>query len=286
MPYYVFAWIASFSAGIYVVIMKLTSKYSIKNPWFFNFLWAIAVVLFTGIPALLKGAGLPQDWLPVILASLFSALFHLFFILSVSLLDVSTLSPLFNFRSVFAVLLGVLFLGEYFSTLQWLIIGAIVIAGVLATIDENFSLKSFFKPAIAVGLMTMLFLAVSNAFTKQAMINNELWTTNFWIALLKLVVIIPTIPLFYKDFSKIKINQIVSIGSLAVFSTIANVTSSIGYRTNVGVSSLIMAVPFSMIMVFILSFFAPRLLEKHSLKVYALRFIAAIIMIYGTTFLY
>jgi len=286
MPYYVFAWIASFSAGIYVVIMKLTSKYSIKNPWFFNFLWAIAVMFFTGIPALFRGASLPQDWLPVILASIFSALFHAGFIFSVSLLDVSTLSPLFNFRSVFAVLLGVLFLGEYFSTLQWIIIGGIVIAGVLATIDENFSLKSFFKPAIAVGLLTMLFLAISNALTKQALVNNELWTANFWIALLKLIVIIPTIPLFYKDFSRIKFNQIASISLLAVFSTFANVTSSIGYRTNVGVSSLIMAVPFSMIMVFILSFFAPKLLEKHSLKVYALRFIAAIIMIYGTTYLY
>lgn len=286
MPYYAFAWIASFSAGIYVVIMKLTSKYSIKNPWFFNFLWAFTVMLFTGLPALFNGAGFPRDWLPVFLTAVFSALFHAAFIFSVSLLDVSTLSPLFNFRSVFAVLLGVLFLGEYFSTIQWIIIGAIVVAGALATIDEKFSLKSFFKPAIAVGLLTMLFLASSNALTKQALVNNDLWTTNLWVSLLKFVIIIPTIPLFYKDFYKIKFNQIASVGLLAIFSTIANVTSSIGYRTNVGVSSLIMAVPFSMITVFILSFFAPKLLEKHSLKVYALRFIAAIIMIYGTTFLY
>jgi drug/metabolite transporter (DMT)-like permease len=282
MPYYIFAWIASFTAGIYVLIMKLTGKYSIKNPWFFNFLWSFAVLLFTGIPTLFKNAFMPNDWFPLILSAIFSALFQIFFILSMEKLDISTISPLFNFRSVFAVLFGMLFLGEIFSLHQWVIAGIIVLAGILATMDENFNLKSFFKPAIAIGILTMLFLAISNAIAKQALVHNDLWSFNLWNALIKLGIAGLAWPLFKNDFVKIKPSQLIAVGLLAIFSTIANVTASIGYKANVGITSLIMAVPFSMIMVFILSFFAPKLLEKHSLKVYALRFAAAIIMIYGS----
>lgn len=282
MPYYLFAWIASFSAGLYVIVMKLTSKYSITNPWFFNFLWSVAVFLFSSVPAIVKNSWLPNDWSPVILAGVFSALFQFFFILSIKLLDISALSPLFNFRSVFAVLLGILFLGESFSAFQWMIAGIIILTGTLATVDEQFSLKSFFRPAIAIGILTMLFLAISNAFTKQALINNDLWSTNLWNSLIKVIMSIPAFFWFYKDFPKIKLSQFGFIGLLAVFSTIANITASIGYGANVGVTSLIMAVPFSMMIVFILSFIWPKLLEKHSLKVYTLRFAAAMIMIYGS----
>lgn len=282
MPYYVFAWIASFAAGLYVIVMKLTSKYSISNPWLFNFLWSVAISLLSLVPAVANHSLFPKLWLPVILAGIFNALFQFLFILSIKLLDISTLSPLFNFRSVFAVMLGVLFLGESFSTLQWIIAGGIFLTGILATIDERFNFRSFFKPAIAVGILTMLVLAIGNALTKQALASNDVWSTNLWGSLIKVIMATPTVFLFIKDIPKVKISQFGYIGLLAVFSTISNITSSIGYGTNVGVTSLIMAVPFSMMIVFILSFIWPKLLEKHSLKVYALRFTAAIIMILGS----
>ena len=50
------------------------------------------------------------------------------------------------------------------------------------------------------------------------------------------------------------------------------------YAVNVSISSVITALPISMIMVFVLSIFAPKLLEKHPVKVYAVRFAAAAVM--------
>jgi hypothetical protein len=56
-------------------------------------------------------------------------------------------------------------------------------------------------------------------------------------------------------------------------------TSNKSYTDNVTISSAIISLPMSMIMAFLFSIFAPNLLEKHTLKVYAIRFTAAAIMI-------
>jgi len=281
MPFYIFAWVGSISAGIYVVISKLTSKYSISNPWYLNFLWSVVVLVYIIPIALINHAGMPHDWVPIMITALFSSLFNFFLILSIYLFDVTTLSPLFNFRTVFAVLLGTFFLKEQLSFFQWAIVGVIVIMGILATYDEKFSIRTFFKPSILIGLSAMLFLALSNAFTKIALVQNDLWTTNVWTYILNFFLTLTTIPLFYKDVKKIKINQLASVSIMGFFSAITNISSSAAYKTNVGVSSIIMSVPFSMIIAFFLSMLVPKLLEKHTLKVYAIRFIAAIIMIYG-----
>ena len=53
------------------------------------------------------------------------------------------------------------------------------------------------------------------------------------------------------------------------------------FAVNVGISSAIMTVPLSMIFAVLFSVFAPKLLEKHTMKVYALRFAAAAIMIFA-----
>jgi len=52
-------------------------------------------------------------------------------------------------------------------------------------------------------LLTTLFLAINNAFIKQALVNNSLWTTNLWVAILNFLMLIPTIRLFKKDLKKL-----------------------------------------------------------------------------------
>ncbi|RJR16220.1 DMT family transporter [Candidatus Microgenomates bacterium] len=281
MPFFVYAWIASISSAFVVITTKLTSKHAIANPWLFNFLSLFTLLLFIVPVAIFNQADLPNDWLPIILAAFFGALWYGCYIFALYKLDVSSLASLFSFRTIFAVFIGILFLNEALTITQALWSFVIIGAGIFASVDEKFNLKSFFQPAVGVGLVAMLFLAANNAFIKTALVHNSLWTTNLWVAIITQILLVPTIPLFRSELLHLKFRQITPLGALGIFQLITTFAANSAYAVNVGITSLIMATPVSMILAFLFSIFAPQLLEKHTLKVYAIRFTAAIIMIFG-----
>jgi len=281
MPFYIYAWIASFSGAFLVIAAKLTTKYSIKNPWLFNFSWILITLLFTIPAALINHAGIPNDWPPVIAAGVFFALFYIFYIFANYKLDVSVLSPLFNFKSVFTVLLSSIMINEKLSSYQLMIFAIILIAGMFANMDEKLKLNSFFKSAVGIVLLSMIFLSLNNIYINIALVKNDLWTVILWIAIVNFLVILPTIPLFYKDLGKVKVNQIAPVIAMGIFQLLYNFVANIAYGVNVGVTSIIITLPISMMIIFLLSVVWPKLLEKHTLKVYAIRFASAAIMIWG-----
>lgn len=219
--------------------------------------------------------------MPIFAAAVSGSLFYIFYILAIYKLDVSTLSPLFNFRTVFAVLLGVVFLQEKFTTYQIFLAGVIIIAGIFATIDEKFSIRSFLNPSVGIGLAAMGFLAINNACIKWAFEFNDVWTVNLWIAIISVLIILPTMPLFYKDLFKIKTFQIWPVGLMGIFQTVTNFALALALAVNVGITSVIMSIPLSMVLAVLFSIFTPKLLEKHTARIYVIRFAAAIIMIVG-----
>ena len=145
MPFYIYAWIGTVVSGLFVITAKLTSKHSIANPWLFNFLLTAVILLFTIPPAIYYHATLPNGWLPIILGAIFTTLTTIFYIFSNKALDISVFIPLFNFRGVFAVLIGISFFGEKFTRSSLLFVSIILIAGIFSSMDEKFNLKSFFK---------------------------------------------------------------------------------------------------------------------------------------------
>jgi len=279
MPFYVLAWIGAFTSGLIVVTAKLTTKHAISNPWVFYAAMTFITMIFTIPVALANNAGMPMDWPPLLLAGIFSSLFNATWILAMYRLDVSVLMPLFNFRGVFAVLIGAMFLHESLSSVQLLLVAVIIFAGLFSSIDEKLSLRSFFTKAIGLGILCTLFLAINNAFVKLSQVNNSLWTTNLWIALLNMIFFLPAVPFFFKEIRKLSFKQLLPVGAMGVFSIITDFTANAAYAVNIGITSLIMNTPFSMLIVFIVSFFAPKLLEKHPLKIYAIRFGATAVMI-------
>ncbi len=281
MPYILYAWIASISSSLVVIISKLTTKHSISNPWLFNFLWTLVVLIFIVPLALLNHASVPRFWFPIIIAGVGQACFYVLYILTIYRLDISTISPLFNFRTVFAVLLGVLFLQEKFTLYQSFLAAGIIIAGIFATIDEKFSIKSFLNPSVGIALLTMATLAITNAATKWATGYNDVWTVNLWLSIIGFIVILPTFFLFKKDLLKIRSRQLLPIGLMGIGQSVTNFALTTALAVNVGITSIIMAIPFSMILAVAFSVFAPKLLEKHTAKVYVIRFVAAIVMIWG-----
>jgi drug/metabolite transporter (DMT)-like permease len=279
MPFYIYALIGSAVSGLFVIVAKLTSKHSVSNPWLFNFLLTTVTLLFTIPPAVYYKAALPVSWWPIILAAVFSTLTNIFYIFSNYNLDVSVFMPLFNFRSVFSIMIGLAFFGEKITGNRWIFVAIILIGGMFSSMDEKFNIKSFFKRTIAIGLLTAFFLSVENAFVKQSLIKDTIWTVNLWIAILNFGFLIPTINLFKKELKKLDFEHILPVGAMGFFGTVSGFAANMAYKTNLGISALILNLPFSMIFAFMFSVFAPKLLEKHSLKVYAIRFTSTAIMI-------
>lgn len=279
MPFFAFAWIALISFGLFNIVGKLTSKYSISNPWLFSFAWTLTTLIFTLPIALTNKAGMPQEWTTIVIASFFNALWFIFFTFANYKLDVSVLSPLYNFRTVFAIILSAIILDERVNSNQFIYFIAIIIGGVFSSLDERFSFKSFFNKSITIGILGMLFLALNNIFVKKMFQYNGFWEGNIWMLIVTQIFLLATFPLFKKDLFKITIKQIKPIIAMAILTVIGNICLNVAYKENVGITSLILAVPASMIIAFLFSVFAPKLLEKHTLKVYAIRFTAATIMI-------
>jgi drug/metabolite transporter (DMT)-like permease len=281
MSYILFAWTAAITSGLIIIISKLTSKHSIANPWLFNLLWTLVGVIIIVPLAIINHASIPTYWIPIIFSALFGTLFYLFYVLSIYRLDVSTIAPLFNFRSIFAVLLGVFFFRETLSMYQIVLSAIVISAGIFATIDEKINLKSFFSPSIGIALAAMAFLALSNTSTKWASQYNDVWTINLWVGVISLTFVALTYPLFKKDLFKIRLHHVWPVGLMGILQTVTNFALTSALAVNVGKTSVIMSIPFSMILAALFSVFAPKLLEKHTAKIYAIRFTAAAVMIYG-----
>lgn len=285
MSYIVFAWIAVFFYGLETIISKLTSKYSLSNPWLFNVTWGFFVLAITTPIAYFYGIHLPTLWGNLLIASLFSALASIFYVLSVFALDVSVFSPLFNLRTVFSVILGGLFLGEILTLNQYLLVLVIVIAAVFVSLDEKFNWRSFFRKPILIGLTEMFLLSLMSVFVKKTVGDIGYWSTAFWIALISEFITFLTFPLFMKDFKLTKPKKYIGTFLIALVSTFGTLASIKATSVNVSISTVIISLPMSMILVFIISRFKPELLEKHSLKIYAIRFVSATIMIIAALWL-
>lgn len=279
MSFIIFAWLASFFYGLVNVSGKLASKYAIKNIWLFNFLYGLFTVIFTIPLALKNSVSIPSVWGSLILSSVFNALFSIFYVLSIYNLDVSVMGPLFNFRTAMGAILGVLILGEVLTGRQVFLIAIIFLAGLFVSLDEKFSFRSFFKRSVLYGILMSFFLALSSIYINKSVAQAGYWETNLFSPLITQVLMFTTIPLFYKEIKLVRIKQTTGVVAMALFIAIGNIFANRAYAANVGISTAIIALPISMFIVFLSSIFSPELLEKHTLKVYAVRFLAAFIMI-------
>jgi drug/metabolite transporter (DMT)-like permease len=278
MTIYLLAWLSSISYGFEGVLTKLSVKHSITNPWHFNFFLQLFMLL-TIIPLAIRfGGGMPSQWTYIILGSVGYALGGALYVVAMKKLDVSVLGPLFCFRTVMSVLIGFLFLNETLAYQQYLLIAVIFIAGIFISIDEKFSLKSFFSIGTLIALIDMLVLVFWAACFKQAVPVNGFWTATLWTAVVSQVWLLFSIPFFIKTFKQVKFKSYSLVFITAIAGTAGTVFANAANAKNISITSAITAIPLSMIIAIIFSVVAPELLEKHTHKVYAVRLVAAAIM--------
>ncbi len=281
MPYLIFAWVASILYASEVIVSKIVSKYSLKNPWLFNFVWSLIILTLTFPLVLRAGLSWPRDWFSLSLASFFYAASGILYILALYRLDVSIISPLFNMRSVMGVILGVLFLNEVLSAEQAVLITVIFIASVLVTLDERLSYKSFFHPAVLIILVGTLCLSLMGIFINRSVAENGYWPTTLFIPLISQLLLLLTLPKFVADLGSFGFKNFLMVVLIAVAGTFGNLAANKALAENVGLTTVIISLPLSMVMVSVLSLVAPRLLEHHTPRVYMVRFAAAAVMVFA-----
>lgn len=278
----VYAWVASITYGLYSVTAKLIGKYQLSNSYQFSFFITLISGLLMATIALSNGAKFAPNWSFIILASLFLALGNALYLRALKVLDVSVISPLFNVRVAITVILSFLILGESLSIQSIYLIGIIFIAGFFASMDEAFSFKSFFTKNIGIGLLFMLVLSIQSIFVNKAINLSDYWTATLWMSLIAIVF---SFVIFYSrfkdDLSTTSPKKYFGVGLLALIGGVGDLAAYKAFEGNVGLSSVIISLPVSMFLAFILSLWKPSLMEKHSLRVYLVRFTAAGIMIWS-----
>lgn len=277
-----FAWIASITYGIYAITAKLIGKYQLKNSYQFSFF----ITLFSGIimafVSYSYGGRLATQWIYILLAAGFLAIGSALYLATLKVLDVSVMSPLFNVRVAITVLLGSLVLGENLTTRSLWLIALIFVAGFFATMDERFSIKAFFSKNIGLGLLFMLTLSIQSILINRAIDQTSYWTATLWMGLLAIVFsFIFLYPKFRKDLSTTNPKDYIGVGLLSIIGGIGDLSAYKAFEGNVGISSVIISLPISMVLAFILSIWKPTLMEKHPIQVYLVRFTAAGIMIWS-----
>jgi len=228
---------------------------------------------------------MPADWLPIFLLALSLTGFYIFYTVSLYRIDVSTMSPLFSLRTVFSVILGVWLLNEYLSPGDIVLISIIILLSPLAAYDDKMRYRAFFQKSIFLAVLAMFFLAFEGYFANRSAEVNGYSTTLLWQDILVLTFLLPTLKYAGMSrgyFTKKKLLPFVLLG---VSGFIYTATSIAAYAQNLALSAVIISLPLSMIFAVLLSIKYKDLLERNSVKVYAVRFSAAGVMVASAIFL-
>jgi len=285
MPYYLFAWIASLAYALETIAGKLIGTQEVRNPYLFNFLWSFFILLLTLPFALSNHVTLPVAWGNIMPAALLYAASGILYLTVLQKLDISIITPLLNLRVILSVMLGVFFLGESYSFSSYLLMAMAVLAGFFVALDEKFSFRSFFRKGILLLILEIFVLSFFYFFIGKAVGETGFWEASLWVDILAQLFLLLTFPFFCKDWRQLKIGNVGGIWMMAIFGVVGVLSANKAVSENMGISNLILSLPLSMVIVILLALFFPKkaqVLEKHTLKVYGIRLLAAAVMLAAT----
>jgi drug/metabolite transporter (DMT)-like permease len=194
-------------------------------------------------------------------------------------IDVTTMSPLFSLRTVFATLLGVTLLKESLSLLGAALIAIIILISPLAAYDEKLRHKSFLQKHVLLAVTAMASLALMGYFTNISVAKNGYASTLLWQDVLTLIMLLPTLKFVEKSELRISRRKLYPFALLGIEGFIYTVSATLAFAHNLTVSSVIVSLPLSMVFAYILSKKYSQFLEKQPGRVYVIRFTGAIVMV-------
>lgn len=284
MSYILLSFLAATFFALSLVFNKFVSKHKIedKNSLMIYFMVAsfvFSLVLFPFTSHTFPNFSVLSNIF--IATSTFLVGYYLFFI-GINDTDASVVAPLFQLQAVIVAVLAYLFLDERFSSTNYFWIGLIVLGVVLVSLDEKANIKSFFKKGVIFILLMQLLHGISNLFVGFSLQNVNFIDMLFWEYVIIGIYAIP----FY-ILTKPKINyptkSIFHFGIATYLSSIGALFLFKAFEQNLTISSTIslMSSPIVFIISVIASKFKPELLEHHTLKIYLIRAIGVVIILFS-----
>lgn len=282
--YIIFSLIAAVGFAFSGVVNKFISKHAIKERWLFLFYYYITFFPFILIIPFVAKLIIPTgSWLNLFFYSLFFLLGNICFFTAIYKLDASVFAPFFQLQAAFIAILAFLFLGERFPLLNYVWIGLILIGAVLVSLDERMHIKTFFQRAIFLIIFMQIFHAVSNLYAGFALKAMDFWNLTFWTTLISVLIVLAIVPFLVKFKLKASFNQVKPVFLSNFFSFIAVISIFAAFQTNLTISSAIslLSSPFILGITILASRFRPELLEHHVSKVYLVRGVGVLLILFG-----
>lgn len=285
MPTYIlFSFLAAISFALTNVFNKFTSKHVIKKRWPLLFYYYLTFPPFALLIPLLAKIQIPaESWLTLFFYSLFFFLGNVCFFTAISKTDASVFAPFFQLQAAFIAILALLFLGERFPIANYLWIGLILVGAVLVSLDERMSIKTFFRKAILLIILMQFFHALSNLWAGFALKTMDFWNLVFWSTFVSSLLIFILVPPLAKFKLRVSFNQLKPLFVVNFFSFIGATSLFAAFQTNLTISSAIslLTAPIVLFISILLSRFRPEFLEHHTAKVYLIRTIGVILILFG-----
>ncbi len=284
MSYIFFSLLAAFFFALGTLINKFASKHSIKD-W--KKLWVYFMISYSPIPIFVTPFFAQITWpqeaiLEIILNSLFFLIGGALFFISLLEIDASVAAPLYQIQGAAIGILAFLFLGERFPTSSYVWLTIILIGSVLVSLNEKMRLNSFFTRGVLIMISANLFFAFSNLFVGLGLKTQTSWNLLFWAPIVNLIgvgIFITMLkPKLSISFNAIK--PMIIAGIVQFFGVISLLAA---FQQNITISAVLslLSAPIVFLVAVIFSKLSPKLLEHHSAKVYAIRAIGLVIILFA-----
>jgi bacterial/archaeal transporter family protein len=188
------------NAGSNVIDKFVLTKW-IKNPLnsiiimgMIQFL--VAIVIFS-----LRGFGNLSVYHVVLalISGVFYILMALFYFKAVQIEEVSRVVPLFSLTPIFVLIFASIFLGEFFTYLQYLGIFILIFGALLLSYKPK--MKIAFGKAFWLMMLSIITMAISNIILKYLLKSNDFWTI---YAYTRIGIFFVVLPIIYFTFSDLK----------------------------------------------------------------------------------
>lgn len=283
MSYIFFALLAAFFFAASFILNKIVANHQVKNPdsLFTLTLWLISLnILF--IPTITTPKFDFQALPHIVMYSITFVVGFYLMTKGIYSVDVSVLGPLFQLQSGFIAILAAVFLGERFPGYNYLLVACLVIGAMLVSVNERLNPKAFLSSGVLLIIAMQFLHAVSNIFVGFALKSIDFWSVVFFGQILN-AILVSIIALIRQP----KLNYPAkTIGTLYVrgfFQFLGAIFLFKAFQTNLSIAGALglLAAPIVLVISILSSHFFPNLLEHHSRKVYAVRGIGLLIILFA-----
>lgn len=283
--YIVLALFAAVAYSLANLFSKFSSKHTISDQSVFLFYYYLTLLPFLFLVPVFFDVHfpLPSAWPWIWLYGLIFFIGNILSTLALYRFDSSTFAAFTQLRPAFLALLAFWFLGEQFPSAHYLLMGLMFVGAILTTLDERMNLKNLFGAGLLLLIILQFFHALSQLFAGFALQSMNSFSIVFWGNLASFVFALALIP-WLRQRLKIRFSQAKPMLISGFFTVASLVLLFTAFQSNLTLSSAIskLSVPvIVLVLTFLASAFKPNLLEHHPPRVYLMRAIGIILILFG-----